>query len=623
MATNHNHHNKTSNSSMHRKKKAVHKKQSGITSIEEGRREYDRMKKIRERNQKSVLTRLNLGMVVFVGIFIYMVYSFFRVVREDTVARYQVVSGALSVDTIYKGIAIRTEEEFYADQAGYINYYASEGIKAGCGNLVYTLDATGELTGMLENQTEQKLTDEEFNHIRDEIVHFQNGYMERDFGKVYDFKSNLDVLLSRYRTNNIMESIVQLNQSSNGAQIRLMRAEKPGIVVYRHDGYEQLTKEKVRVSDLDETQYEPVDYVSNTLVTSGDPVYKMITEEEWTVAIQIDETLAKKLEEETYLQVRFLKTQDISWAKTEIKRTPDGILMFLTFNSGMITFCNERYVDVEILLEKEDGLKIPNSAITEKEFYLIPIQYVVRGGDSQKQGVLVIRYDENGKEYQDFKQLEMYYQTDAYYYVSDDDLEIGTVIALPAEIQNIPPAELDENTIRNQYEEPSQSALGVVSNEVGENEDFDYPDPNADIPGSMGSNVEGEEGKMLPVESSEIPESEEQQEEETTTSQESETMEGETVSETTENTTTENELSTDSNASLQNASLEPKLTVSQKAKLIGVYNMNKGYADFRQITILYQNDEYAIVKPNTTYGLCEYDYIVLNANRVSDNDLMK
>lgn len=608
---------------MHRKKKAVHKKQSGITSIEEGRREYDRMKKIRERNQKSVLTRLNLGMVVFVGIFIYMVYSFFRVVREDTVARYQVVSGALSVDTIYKGIAIRTEEEFYADQAGYINYYASEGIKAGCGNLVYTLDATGELTGMLENQTEQKLTDEEFNHIRDEIVHFQNGYMERDFGKVYDFKSNLDVLLSRYRTNNIMESIVQLNQSSNGAQIRLMRAEKPGIVVYRHDGYEQLTKEKVRVSDLDETQYEPVDYVSNTLVTSGDPVYKMITEEEWTVAIQIDETLAKKLEEETYLQVRFLKTQDISWAKTEIKRTPDGILMFLTFNSGMITFCNERYVDVEILLEKEDGLKIPNSAITEKEFYLIPIQYVVRGGDSQKQGVLVIRYDENGKEYQDFKQLEMYYQTDAYYYVSDDDLEIGTVIALPAEIQNIPPAELDENTIRNQYEEPSQSALGVVSNEVGENEDFDYPDPNADIPGSMGSNVEGEEGKMLPVESSEIPESEEQQEEETTTSQESETMEGETVSETTENTTTENELSTDSNASLQNASLEPKLTVSQKAKLIGVYNMNKGYADFRQITILYQNDEYAIVKPNTTYGLCEYDYIVLNANRVSDNDLMK
>ena len=57
-------------------------------------------------------------------------------------------------------------------------------------------------------------------------------------------------------------------------------------------------------------------------------------------------------------------------------------------------------------------------------------------------------------------------------------------------------------------------------------------------------------------------------------------------------------------------------TVSKSATLIGVYNMNKGYADFREINILAQNDEYAIVQSNTRYGLNVYDNIVLNAESV-------
>ena len=56
--------------------------------------------------------------------------------------------------------------------------------------------------------------------------------------------------------------------------------------------------------------------------------------------------------------------------------------------------------------------------------------------------------------------------------------------------------------------------------------------------------------------------------------------------------------------------------------LIGVYNINKGYADFKQIQILYQNDEYSIVKSNTEYGLNVYDYIALNAEAVTVNDFI-
>ena len=50
--------------------------------------------------------------------------------------------------------------------------------------------------------------------------------------------------------------------------------------------------------------------------------------------------------------------------------------------------------------------------------------------------------------------------------------------------------------------------------------------------------------------------------------------------------------------------------------------MNKGYADFTQITILYRNREYAIVKSNTDYGLNVYDHIVLDGNSVNDDDFV-
>ena len=69
---------------------------------------------------------------------------------------------------------------------------------------------------------------------------------------------------------------------------------------------------------------------------------------------------------------------------------------------------------------------------------------------------------------------------------------------------------------------------------------------------------------------------------------------------------------------------DPDVTypISEKASLTGVYNMNKGYADFKQITVKQQNETYAIVASNTQYGLNVYDYIVLNASAVSEDDFI-
>ena len=65
-----------------------------------------------------------------------------------------------------------------------------------------------------------------------------------------------------------------------------------------------------------------------------------------------------------------------------------------------------------------------------------------------------------------------------------------------------------------------------------------------------------------------------------------------------------------------------RFQVGQSAALDGVYNINKGYAVFRQIEILTSNEEYDIVEKGTTYGLSVYDHIVLDASTVTEGTII-
>ena len=64
-------------------------------------------------------------------------------------------------------------------------------------------------------------------------------------------------------------------------------------------------------------------------------------------------------------------------------------------------------------------------------------------------------------------------------------------------------------------------------------------------------------------------------------------------------------------------------TLEETETLKGVYNINKGYAVFRQIEILAENSEYAIVKTGSDYGLSMYDHIALNGEDIKEGDLIK
>ena len=54
----------------------------------------------------------------------------------------------------------------------------------------------------------------------------------------------------------------------------------------------------------------------------------------------------------------------------------------------------------------------------------------------------------------------------------------------------------------------------------------------------------------------------------------------------------------------------------------GVYNINKGYAVFRQVEIVDENEEFCIVNPDNVYGLSAHDRIALDASKVEADDIV-
>jgi len=448
---------------------------------------------------------LNIGMVIFGVIFIYSIICVVMYFQTSHIVRYEVQEGSLAAETIYTGIVLRDETIIYAQETGYVNYYAGEGKRVAKNDLVYVTDETGNLSEELEsiNQGENSLSDRELLEFRSELVNFVHGFDPAHYESVYDFKFSLQNTVLRLANANMLQSISALDSSSGVNVIHRSYAPLTGIVAYWTDGYEGLTARDITEAHFDDKEYEKRRLSANTLVAVGDAVYKLSTNENWSIVIPIDPVRGAELQEEGYIKVRFLKNQYESWGAVNLLTNGDGnTYLQLSFTNSMVTFISDRFLDIELIVEDERGLKIPVTSIVQKEFFLIPEEYVIPGGNNGGDSIIRQSYLEDGTIAKETVEIEVYYfdNETKEYYLDSSMLNTGDHLYLP----------------------------------------------------------EGEE----------------------------------------------------------------TFTVSKRATLIGVYNMNKGYADFKQISILYQNDEYAIVKPNTKYGLSVYDYIVLNADSVRDDQFI-
>lgn len=448
---------------------------------------------------------LNIGTILFGIIFLYLIFTVLIYFTKDRVSVYEVREGSILKDRNLTGMVLRKETVVNAEKSGYVNYFVDDAQKVALGTNIYTITSS-----KLETQTNQDSNEEvslnadEWNSILLKAQEFNESYSPEEFKTASNLKSEVTAIL---QNNTTQSRVAQLNSILQSGNVDAFQSQDDGIVELSVDGYENLTTDNITDEMFDKANYSVTELSGNQKIDAGQPVYRLVTDEEWTVTVQLTSDLAqtfqKKMngEDSLAVEVKFLKDNKSLWGTMRLTEKKNDVYANITFKDSMIRYADERFVNIELILEDESGLKIPKTSVTEKDCYAVPIDYITSGGASQNEGV--------------YRQTTKKGKT--------------TTEFIPVTIIN----------------EDTEAGIAYLDTE----------------------NLEKGDTLLMP--------------------ESSDTMD---------------------------------LVKTESIK--GVYNVNKGYAVFRQVQILSEGDEYYIIAEGSSYSLSNYDHIALNGDSVRDNQIV-
>ncbi|MCI8301084.1 MAG: hypothetical protein HFI69_12220 [Lachnospiraceae bacterium] len=458
-----------------------------------------------KQNKKIVkfhrMSQLNIGVIIFLIIFIYLVYNIFQYFTTEQIAVYEVSQGTITQNNIYTGTILREEKIYTAEKSGYINYYNKDASKVGVSTYVYSIDETGTFYKDIRAKNNGQLFSDKdsYKDLEKTASNYVNDYSDKTFYQVYSFKYDMEAELMEAINEMALSSLE--DSGSNYSNLHIYRAAEPGVVVYNTDGLENVTIDNFTADIFDQSAHGKNNLMVREQVTAGDPAYKLITSEIWNLVIPINQQLAEELSEESNLKIKFKKDNSTAWGASRIIQRDGANYLILNFQNSGLRYATDRYLEIELLRSDISGLKLPNTALTKKEFFLIPKKYLTKGGNDNSNGVMRRYENEDGKTITEFASVVVAEETEEMYYIDGSELSAGDTI-------------------------------------------------------------------------------------------------------------------------LKMNSSETFILREQKA-LQGVYNINRGYAVFRKIEVLYQNEEYTIVDTGTNFGISLYDHIALDASAISENQLIQ
>lgn len=477
------------------------------------------------------LLTFNISTIMFGSLLLYMIITVVLYATSSHVTTYQVTTGPLTKNPVCTALALRSEEVITAENSGYIEYYATEGMQVRKDGSVYSI------SNEQQENTAVALSDEQMEEVRSSAEQFSYAYNSNNFYDTYSYKYQVrETILQAAKaetsqatqtsedsqtasseegenTDSVAGSAVTGNSISIGNQ-DVYTAPEAGIVVYSTDGYENKTADSLVEEDFNQMAYQKENLITGNEIQTGDSVYKLITSENWTLMVPLTDQMAAALAGRESIQVKFVKDGESQNGSLSIVNIGSQKVAKIELINGMTRYAGDRFLEVELVINTQSGLKIPVSSIVEKEFYTVPLDFLTQGDNGDTQGFLkqIGSGDSSSSEFID---ATIYRQVDAQ----------GN--------------EITENT-----QDTSGGLCYVDKDTLNEGDILIKPDS------------------------------------------------GETF------------------------------TVGQVDNLQGAYNINQGYAVFRQIKILDQNEEYCIVEEGTSYGLRAFDYIARDGSTVSEEEIL-
>ena len=328
------------------------------------------------------VSRMNVAIVIFAAILLYVAISVIISMRKEPVATYKVGDSNINNNITCTGIALRNEITVKANRSGYITFFVNNSEKIKKGSAVCTIDDTGSLISSSDSPDAQGivLTQKDYQEIRKTISLYKANYDDMQFYSVYNFKNEINskvlgianqILIDRTHADKQKQSAFQYTYSPVS-----------GILCYYTDGYEGKTVDSISTADFDKSSYVKNNFISGDIVNSGAVIFKMIEDEKWNIVCNLTEDEAEKLKDMDMIDINVNNANFNMYVPFEITEKNGAYLLNISLKKYMSTFANERFLNVEILLEQFEGLKIPNSSIVRKKVYLVPKDYAVAGGNA-------------------------------------------------------------------------------------------------------------------------------------------------------------------------------------------------------------------------------------------------
>lgn len=295
------------------------------------------------------------------------------------------------------GIVVKDEEVYTASLDGSVTYYFDDGTKIKEGQLVADLN-TDTNSAQINKQIEEVQTAIDLKKSKDNSAssekalsiealssyetEIQASILNNDLDAMYNIVGQVD--------NNSIETysggeyeqydVKQLEDMKKSLMSSVSTNKVPyysgmaGIITYKIDGLEDVYKFQdvlnITPSGTKEQEYTISDKKQSETVARDEKIYKIIRNFEYYIAVTVDNEKAKMFEENKYVKIRVLSdgSDHELWGYIKkINYGSESSVLILYFDDYFYKIYDKRYVNLQIITDIHDGLKISSAAITKKD----------------------------------------------------------------------------------------------------------------------------------------------------------------------------------------------------------------------------------------------------------------
>ncbi len=373
---------------------------------------------------------LHFSAVIFLIVFAYILILLLQYLFKDNIGIYEVVRGNNGKAPTYSALIVRDETLYYSEYSGYVNYYCTQGERVRVNETVCTLDEDGDFMSQLL-LTANELSDEALLSLKNSLQSLSLSFDLNDYEDLYTTKSTINLNLLSFLTEEAIES---LGGATDEYTFAVTNTPISGTFVSTYDGYEDFDLENFSADEIDPDSYSLTTIASGQLVNEGEPLYKIISSDSFTIVFEMTEEDQETFAEKSTLSVYF----------SDIDKTITGSFELIYDNNGTTYACvefseygyllaNTRFTDIEISSNIIEGLKIPSSSLVTKDYLLIPKRFCTLGGNSSQYGCM-LQYEEDGEIQAVFTAITIIGEYDDDYYLVDPSaFEDGDILIISGE----------------------------------------------------------------------------------------------------------------------------------------------------------------------------------------------